>query len=113
MDAFLAAFLIPNLLINLVAESMNQALIPTLIRVRIREGYERAQQLLSNSMLWLCGLLTAASLLMALLARAFFPLIGSDFGRQAGPGGPSFLCAAPGGAAEWDRHQLHCGPECG
>ena len=44
MDAFLAAFLIPNLLINLIAESMNQALAPTLIRVRIREGYERAQQ---------------------------------------------------------------------
>ena len=35
MDAFLAAFLIPNLLINLFAESMNQALVPTLIRVRI------------------------------------------------------------------------------
>src|SRR5579862_7967297 len=33
MDAFLAAFLIPNLLVNLIAESMNQALIPTLIRV--------------------------------------------------------------------------------
>lgn len=79
MDAFLAAFLIPNLLINLIAESMNQALAPTLIRVRIREGCQRAQQLLSSSMLWLCGLLTAASLLMALLARAFFPLIGSGF----------------------------------
>ena len=42
MDAFLAAFLLPNLLINLIAESMNQALIPTLIRVRIREGHQRA-----------------------------------------------------------------------
>src|SRR5260370_36913610 len=79
MDAFLAAFLIPNLLINLIAESMNQALVPTLIRVKIREGCERAQQLLSSSMLWMCGLLTAASLGMAVLARAFFPLIGSGF----------------------------------
>lgn len=42
MDAFLAAFLIPNLLVNLIAESMNQALVPTLIRVKIREGHERA-----------------------------------------------------------------------
>src|SRR6478609_7078345 len=45
MDAFLAAFLIPNLLINLIAESMNQALIPTLIRVRLQQGHARAQQL--------------------------------------------------------------------
>lgn len=79
IDAFLAAFLIPNLLINLIAESMNQALVPTLIRVRIREGRERAQQLLSSSMLWMCGLLVAASLAMAALARVIFPLIASGF----------------------------------
>jgi putative peptidoglycan lipid II flippase len=82
MDAFLAAFLIPNLLINLIAESMNQALAPTLIRVRIREGYERAQQLQSSSMLWLCGLLIAASVAMAGLARVFFPLIASGFSAE-------------------------------
>ncbi len=80
MDAFLIAFLIPNLLVNLIAESMNQALVPTLIRVRIREGYERAQELLSSSMLWLCGLLTATSLGMALVAKIFFPLLGAGFG---------------------------------
>ena len=61
MDAFLAAFLIPNLLINLISESMNQALVPTLIRVREREGNERAQLLLSSSMLWVTVLLAAAS----------------------------------------------------
>jgi putative peptidoglycan lipid II flippase len=82
MDAFLAAFLVPNLLINLIAESMNQALAPTLIRVRIREGYERAQQLLSSSMLWLCGLLITASIAMAGLARVFFPLIASGFSQE-------------------------------
>src|ERR1035438_7011606 len=79
MDAFLAAFLIPNLLINLISESMNQALVPTLIRVREREGHDRAQQLLSSSMLWVCVLLTAASVVMALTARGFFPLIASHF----------------------------------
>src|SRR5262249_32694028 len=80
MDAFLAAFLIPNLLVNLIGESMNQALVPTFIRVKIREGRERAQQLLSSSMLGMCGLLTAASLAMAGLARAISPLIASGFG---------------------------------
>jgi putative peptidoglycan lipid II flippase len=79
MDAFLAAALIPTLLINLISESMNQALVPTLIRVREQEGHDRAQQLLSSSMLWLCVLLTAASVVMALAARGFFPLIASHF----------------------------------
>jgi putative peptidoglycan lipid II flippase len=79
MDAFLAAALIPSLLVNLISESMNQALVPTLVRVREQEGLERAQQLLSNSMLWMCLLLAAASAVMALLARGFFPLIASHF----------------------------------
>jgi len=79
MDAFLAAFLIPNLLINLISESMNQALVPTLVRVREQQGHARAQQLLSSAMLWVCIFLVAVSLLMALAARAFFPLIASNF----------------------------------
>ncbi|MDR3793552.1 MAG: lipid II flippase MurJ [Terracidiphilus sp.] len=79
MDAFLAAALIPSLLINLISESMNQALVPTLIRVREQEGHECAQELLSSSMLWMCLLLCAASAAMALAARGFFPLIASQF----------------------------------
>ena len=72
MDAFLAAALVPALLVNLISESMNQALVPTLVRVRELEGRESAQRLLSSSMLWLSGLLIAASLLMAAGAHAFF-----------------------------------------
>jgi putative peptidoglycan lipid II flippase len=82
MDAFLAAALIPGLLVNLISESMNQALVPTLIRVREQEGHERAQRLLSSSMLWMCLLLSAASALMALTARGFFPLIASQFSPE-------------------------------
>ncbi|MDR3751860.1 MAG: murein biosynthesis integral membrane protein MurJ [Terracidiphilus sp.] len=79
MDAFLAAALIPGLLVNLISESMNQALVPTLIRVREQEGQDRAQQLLSSSMLWMCLLLGAVSAAMALAAHGFFPLIASHF----------------------------------
>lgn len=79
MDAFLVAFLIPNLLINLIAESMNQALLPTLIRVRIERGREQAQRLLSNSMFWMSVMLTAAIVIMALSAHLLFPVIGSNF----------------------------------
>lgn len=82
MDAFLVAFLLPGLLINLISESMNQALVPTLVRVRALEGQERAQQLLSSAMLWSCGLLVGVSLLMAAGAHAFFPLLGSHFSPQ-------------------------------
>jgi putative peptidoglycan lipid II flippase len=79
MDAFLAANLIPGLLINLISESMNQALVPTLVRVREREGHERAQELLSSSMVWICLLLAAVSVVIGLTARGFFPLIASHF----------------------------------
>jgi putative peptidoglycan lipid II flippase len=79
MDAFLAAVLIPSLLVNLIAESMNQALVPTLIGVREREGSPAAQQLLSSAMLWLGVLLVAASAAMALAAHGIFPLIASHF----------------------------------
>jgi putative peptidoglycan lipid II flippase len=80
MDAYLAAILIPGLLINLVAESMNQALMPTLIRVREMEGKAHAQELLSNAMLWTCGLLILVSTTMALCAHGIFSLTASHFG---------------------------------
>lgn len=79
LDAFLAAALLPNLLVNLIGESMNQALVPTLIEVREREGREPAERLLASAMLWLCLLLAAASLLLALLARGVLPLLASNF----------------------------------
>ena len=79
MDAFLAAALIPSLLVNLISESMNQALVPTLVRVRELEGRNRAQELLSSAMLCTCLLLGLASLVMGIAAHGFFPLIASHF----------------------------------
>lgn len=79
MDAFLIAFVVPGLLVNLFSESMNQALIPTLVQVREHEGPAKAQQLLSSAMIWTCMLLTVGSLAMALLARIFFPIVVPHF----------------------------------
>jgi putative peptidoglycan lipid II flippase len=79
MDAFLVAFLIPNLLVNIIAESMNQALMPTLVRVRLQQGAERAQELMSNAMLRMVLLLGMVSAAMAVTARFFFPLIAWGF----------------------------------
>ncbi len=79
MDAFLIAFLIPGLLVNLFSESMNQALIPTLVKVREQQGHDRAQELLSSAMAWTCMLLAGGSLAMGLAARLFFPLMVQHF----------------------------------
>jgi putative peptidoglycan lipid II flippase len=79
MDAFLIAFLVPGLLVNLFSESMNQALIPTLVRVRETEGLGKAQELLSSAMAWTCILLAGGSLAMAAAARTFFPLVAGHF----------------------------------
>lgn len=75
MDAFLIAYLLPGLLVNLFSESMNQALIPTLIRVREQEGRAKAQELMSSSMLGTCVIMLVGASLMALTARIFFPLL--------------------------------------
>jgi hypothetical protein len=113
MDAFLAAALIPSLLINLISESMNQALVPTLIRVREREGQERAQELLvefnavdvraaGGSLGW-HGFGSAR-----VLSADCFALSSG----KAGSFGTDFLCPAAGGAAYRNRHQLHRCSEC-
>ena len=78
-EAFLTAALIPGLLINLISESMNQALVPTLVRIRSSEGHGPAQRLFSNALVCTCLFLVIASVGMALSARFFFPLIGSHF----------------------------------
>ncbi len=80
MDAFLMAFLVPGLLVNLFSESMNQALIPTLVRVRETEGRGAAQCLLTSALGWTCLLLVSGAVLMGISARVFFPMIAPHFG---------------------------------
>jgi putative peptidoglycan lipid II flippase len=82
MDAFLIAFLIPGLLVNLFSESMNQALIPTLVKVREQQGHDRAQELLSSAMAWTCLLLSVGSLTMGIMAHWFFPLMVTHFSPE-------------------------------
>jgi len=79
MDAFLAAALIPALLVNLIAESLNQALVPTLIRVQEQDGRESAQRLFAHSMQKMLLLLSIVSVALALSARSIFPLIASHY----------------------------------
>lgn len=73
VDAFLVALLIPNLLVNLFAESMNQALVPALIRLRAQHGEDAASRVLSSAMLLSLSLLAALAAVLALAAPVFFP----------------------------------------
>lgn len=79
LDAFLIAFLLPSVAINVVAGSFNAALIPTYIRVREHEGEEEAQRLLSSILVWSAALLVAVSVLMALASPFVLPVLGSGF----------------------------------
>lgn len=82
LEAFLIAFLVPGLLINLVAESMSQSLMPAFVNLKEKCGTDKAKALFSTAMFWNAALLVAISLAMACSARAFFPLIGSHFTHQ-------------------------------
>ncbi len=79
LDAYLIAFLLPSFVVNLVAGSLNSALIPTFVQVRETEGREAAQRLFSGVMVWSLILLLAFSLLLGLLAPHYLPLLGSGF----------------------------------
>ena len=79
LDAFLIAFLLPSVAINVVAGSFNVALIPTYIEVRDREGKQAAQRLFSSIMICGAMLLVAVSILIAFIAPSAFAYLASGF----------------------------------
>jgi putative peptidoglycan lipid II flippase len=81
LDAFLIAFVLPSFLISVVAGSFPSAFIPVYIEVQHREGQEVAEQLSANIMGWSLVSLLGVSLIMAVLAPLFLPLLGSGFGQ--------------------------------
>ncbi|MFO0700470.1 MAG: lipid II flippase MurJ [Nitrospira sp.] len=79
LDAFLIAYLLPSFAINLIAGSLNAALIPTYIQVQTQEGTQAAQHLLSSVTAWTIGILLALSVLLVLIAPYLFPMMASGF----------------------------------
>src|SRR5579884_3854786 len=65
LEAFLIAFLLPQFAINLIAGSLNAAIIPTYVEVREQHGCEAAQRLLSTVTIGTLALLVAVGLFMA------------------------------------------------
>lgn len=82
LEAFLIAFLLPSLAINVFAGSLNSAFIPTYVRVRETEGNKAAQDLLENVSALFIFLLVIICLGIALLSSLLFPLIASGFDSE-------------------------------
>lgn len=66
IDAFIIATVVPKFIVNVVASSFNEALIPTYIRVRDQEGERAAANLLSVANL--CGLVLLAITTVVIVA---------------------------------------------
>lgn len=82
VDAFVVAFSLPNLTMQVITTSFNAALIPTYIEVRERAGTAAAQRLLSGVMFWSLGLLLLASALLALLFPLVLPFLAASFSPE-------------------------------
>jgi putative peptidoglycan lipid II flippase len=79
LDAFLIALIIPSLLVNIISDSFNSALIPTYIKVREKEGKAAAQQLFYGATIWSACLLLLTTFLLIALAPLYLPLVTSGF----------------------------------
>lgn len=83
MDAFAAAFRLPNLLRRLFAEgAFSQAFVPILSEVRTRRGEESTRTLASHVMSGLFWVVLALSMLGVVFAPVLVYLIASGFARN-------------------------------
>ncbi len=82
LDAFFIAWLVPSLLIVVLADSFNGALLPVFIQVRDRDGLKSAQKLLSNVLFLSLAFLGVATVLMVVAAPIYLPLIAKGFSNE-------------------------------
>ena len=82
LDAFFIAWLVPSLLIVVLADSFNGALLPVFIRVREQEGYQSAQKLLSSIVVLSSAFLSITTVLMVVAAPTYLPLIAKGFSSE-------------------------------
>jgi putative peptidoglycan lipid II flippase len=82
LDAFLIALIIPSVIINVIADSFNSALIPTYIKVREQEGKQAAQKLFSGATIGSVGLLLITTFLLIFGSPFYLPYITSGFSAK-------------------------------
>jgi putative peptidoglycan lipid II flippase len=79
LDAFYVAFLLPTFFVGIIANSCNDAFIPTYIAVRESEGVQAAQRLFSSGTCLHILMLAGLSFALALSQRWLLPVLGSGF----------------------------------
>src|ERR1700730_10122589 len=79
LDAFYVAFLLPTFFVSIIANSCNDAFIPTYIAVGESEGIQAAQRLLSSGTCLHILMLSGLSLALALSQRWLLPILASGF----------------------------------
>ena len=82
LDAFLIALIVPSVLINIVGDCFNAALIPIYIKVRDQEGKVAAQRLFGGATIGSFGLLLTTTILLIFLAPVYLPLLTGGFGQK-------------------------------
>jgi putative peptidoglycan lipid II flippase len=82
IDAFLIAFLLPSFAINVVAASLNAALVPTAVRLTVQDGPEAGARLFSSAVCAATALLVVVSAVLAVAFPLLLPLLGSNFDPQ-------------------------------
>ena len=81
-DAFVVAALAPSVVVSLISNSLNAALIPTYIGTRTKEGPEAAKRLYATVLLLNLALLAGLALLIALSTPRWLPLIASGYAPE-------------------------------
>ena len=79
MDAFLLAFMLPTLALNILGVSFGSAFVPTYIQVRDVSGSEEAGLLMSSILAWSIVLLAAVSVVLAMVVPPLLPHLGGAF----------------------------------
>lgn len=79
LDAFLIAYSLPALTMNIIATSFSCAMIPAYVQIRGGAGAAPAQRFFSGAAFWGLGLLILASALLALLFPLVLPLLVAGF----------------------------------
>ena len=82
IDAFLMAFLIPNIITGLLASSFSAAFIPHYTQVRVNKGEKAAAELLSSTSFVVTGILLGLALILCGTIHLFLPYLASGFGGE-------------------------------
>ena len=82
LESYFVAYLIPSLLINVIAESIRPALIPVYLEVRERDGADEARFLVSNVTTIAIPCLLAAVAAFAASSSYLLPLLASGFSPE-------------------------------